>query len=232
MLVRYSIFSAASGAFGGVVASRGRAGPYIRTRVRPTNPTSPAQVEVRVIFANLSIEWSNITQGQRDAWTTYATNVPATNAFGDPLILTGHQAYIRSNAPRLQAGLSRVDNGPTVFAAPLLSKVIVTPNSDPSRQLESFFPVDDPWETEVGAAYLIYCTRQNIGTVEYRRNPYRFAGAFLAFPEVPQPLSVSITAPFALTDNLSNHVFVRYFIVRADGRVSSPVHERRLIGTT
>lgn len=232
MLVRYSIIVAASGSFGGVVASNGRSGPYIRARVRPTNPGSPSQVNVRTIFTNLSIRWSLLTQDQRDAWTTYAINVPGTNRLGDPLTLTGHQMYIRSNVPRVQAGLAQVDDGPTIFAAPILTQVFVNPNQDGPQLLESFIPVNDPWATEVGAAYLIYATRQSAETVVYRRNPYRFAGAFLAPFDPPPPRVADIPVPFTITANLVNHVFVKYFIVRADGRMSAPVHERRLIKAT
>lgn len=232
MLVRYSLLADASGSFGGLTASHGRSGQTIRARVRPTNPGSASQVQIRTIFTNLSIGWSTLTDDQRDAWTTYAINVPTRNRLGDPLTLTGHQMYIRNNAPRLQAGLSRVDDGPTVFTAPILTKVFVNANGDPTGLLESFFPVVDPWATEVGAAYLIYCTRQQAGTVRYRRVPYRFAGAFLGLPVPPVPLQALIPAPFAMTDNLVNHVFVRYFIIRADGRISAPVHERRPITTT
>ena len=232
MLVRYSLISDASGSFGGLVASHNRSGQYIRTRVRPTNPSSPAQVEVRVIFGNLAITWSTLTDDQRDAWTTYAINVPVTNRLGDPLTLTGHQMFVRNNAARIQAGLDRIDDGPTTFSTALLTKVFVNPNQQPINLLESFFPVVDPWATDIGAAFLIYATRQGSGTVLYRRNPYRFAGSFIGRETPPVPLQALIPAPFELNDNGSNHVFVRYFVVLSDGRMSPPVHERRLIKTT
>ena len=232
MLVRYSVIADASGSLGGIVASHNRSGQYLRARVRPTNPSSPAQVEVRVIFGNLSITWSTLTDDQRDAWTTYAINVPVTNRLGDPLTLTGHQMYLRNNTARIQAGLDRIDDGPTTFSTALLTKVLVNPNQQPTNLLESFFPVVDPWFTDPGAAYLIYATRQSSGTVRYRRNSYRFAGAALAPIDPPVPQSLNIPAPFQMNDNASNHVFVRYFVVLSDGRMSPPVHERRLIKTT
>lgn len=225
MLVRYSMLADASGSIGGLVASHNRAGQYLRTRVRPTNPSSPAQVQVRTIFANLSTAWATLTDDQRDTWVTYALNVPVTGVFGEPLKLTGHTMFVRSNAARQQAGLARIDNGPTIFAAPILSKVFVNANQQPVNLLETFIPTNDPWATEVGAAFLIYCTRQASGTVQYRRNPYRFAGATLAPFDPPPPRLSLIPAPFTMNDNGSNSVFVRYFIVRADGRMSAPVHE-------
>lgn len=232
MLIRYSILTAASGSLGGITASHGRSGQYARARTVPVDPASPFQNQVRIIFGNLSIAWKTLTNAQRSSWATYAANVPVRNRLGNTIFLTGHTTYIRNNAARIQAGLSRIDDGPTVFAAAVLTKVFVNPNGPPGL-LESFFPVVDPWFTETGAAFLIYATRQNGQTVRFRRNPYRFAGAVLAPIEPAVPRVLIVPAPFALDDNFSNSIFVRYFIVTADGRMSPPVSEGpRLIKTT
>ena len=219
MLVRYSVLADASGSFGGLVASHGRSGQYIRARVRPTNPSSPAQVAVRTIFANLSSAWAMLTNAQRDAWVTYATNVPATNALGDPLILTGHQMYIRSNAARVQAGLARVDDGPTVFAGDSYTSLNFIPNSG-TQLIETNFDNTDPWANEVGGALLAYTSRQVSVTRRYFNGPYRFAGVVLGAVSPPEPSTEGLLqTPFAL--NLGNFVFARLFTVRADGRLST-----------
>lgn len=219
MRVRYSVLADASGSFGGLVASHNRAGQYLRTRVRPTNPSSPAQVQVRTIFANLATAWATLTDAQRDAWATYAINVPITGVFGEPLVLTGHQMFIRSNAVRLQVGLPRVDDGPTIFSA--VEIPFLFPNANAAGPgIELFIFEEFPWTSEAGAALVVYNTRQQAGTVRYRRVPYRFASA--AFgpldPAGPQPFDS--LSPFAFTDNGSNVVFGKYFVLRADGRMS------------
>lgn len=220
MRVRYSVLADASGSFGGLVASHNRAGQYLRTRVRPTNPSSPAQIRIRTIFANLATAWATLTDDQRDAWVTYAHNVPVTGVFGEPLTLTGHQMFVRSNAARMQAGLDRVDDAPTLFSAVPIPHYFPNPNVS-SMAIEFWIPSADPWTAEAGAAMLVYVTRQAAGTVRYRRTPYRFAGAFPGPLAPPPPRPLDMPTPFAMTDNGSNVVFVKYFIVRADGRMSA-----------
>ncbi len=49
------------------------------------------------------------------AWNTYGANTPVLDNQGTPINLTGQNHYVRSNSPRLQAGLARVDAAPTIF---------------------------------------------------------------------------------------------------------------------
>ncbi len=221
MRVRYSLLSDASGSFGGLVASHGRAGQFIRARVRPTNPSSLKQVEVRTIFGNLSTAWAGLTDDRRDAWVTYANNVPVTGVFGDPFNLTGHQAFIRANAARLQAGLTRVDDGPTTFSGVELSPITYVPAAA-AGAIFTTINVADPYTSTVGAALLIYVTRQGSGTVRYRRVPYHFtAGPFIApFPPIPDSFAFGGVGAFDF--NGSNSIFIRSLVVMPDGRVSAP----------
>ncbi len=218
MKVRYSILADASGSLGGLVASHNRGGQYLRARVVPTNPSSGPQVEMRTIFGNLSTAWQTLTQTQRDAWTTYAINVPITDSMGDPLTLTGQQMYVRNNSARIQAGLLRIDDGPTVFALDSLSPVTINPTA--AADLYSVvFTEADAWVAEDAAGLLIYGSRELADTINFFKGPYRFQGIIegdLAVP--PTSPDVSITSLFSLT--VGNVIFNRALSVRADGRIS------------
>ena len=231
MLVRYSILAAASGSAGGNTASHGRSGQYLRARTVPTDPASPFQNQIRIIFGNISISWRSLTTAQRAAWATYAANVPVRNRLGDTIFLTGHTMYIRNNAARLQAGLDRVDDGPTIFSAVEIPDY--APSTKPLKPSLTFdLFADAPWMNDPGAAMLVYATRQASGTTRYRRTPYRFAGAVIAIVAPPAPRAIDVDVPFALTDNGFNILFVKYLIVRADGRLSAPRETGSLLITT
>lgn len=219
MKVRFSILSDASGSMGGITASRNRGGQYLRARVVPTNPGSGAQVEMRTIFGNLSSAWQTLTDDQREAWATYAINVPITDALGDPLTLTGQQQYVRCNSARLQAGLARVDDGPTIFALDSLSLVKVAPTAAADLYTTTFEETDD-WVGEDAAGLLIYGSRELAPTINFFKGPYRFTGIIAGDATTP-PTSpdVSITSLFALTEG--NVIFNRCLSVRADGRISA-----------
>lgn len=219
MKVRYSILADASGSLGGLVASHNRGGQYLRGRVVPTNPSSGPQVEMRTIFGNLASAWQTLTDAQREAWTTYAINVPITDSMGDPLTLTGQQMYVRCNSARVQAGLARVDDGPVVFALDSLQPVAVS-GSAAADQYTVTFEATDAWVDEDDAALLIYGSRELADTINFFKGPYRFQGLIagdLALP--PTSPDTSITSLFALTEG--NVLFNRALSVRADGRISA-----------
>lgn len=121
-----SIAGAISGSLGGLTASRNRGGQYFRKRSMPTNPNSNHQQAVRTAFGGLVQAWANILDAtQRQGWKDYALNTPRVDTLGQPLTLTGQQAYIGSNTAKMQAQIlgltdadvpiARVDDAPTVF---------------------------------------------------------------------------------------------------------------------
>ena len=218
MKVRYSILADASGSLGGLVASHNRGGQYLRGRVVPTNPSSGPQVEMRTIFGNLASAWQTLTLAQREAWTTYAINVPVTDSMGDPLTLTGQQMYVRNNSARIQAGLARVDDGPVIFSLDSLSPVSIVPSAAADNYSVTFEETD-AWVPEVGAGLLIYGSRELADTINFFKGPYRFQGIIIGAVVPPTSPDTSITSLFGLT--LDNVIFNRALSVRADGRISA-----------
>jgi hypothetical protein len=111
-----SLGGAYSGSFGGLTASHNRGGQYLRRRSVPTNPNTVRQQIIRSIFGGLVQSWTSaLTEPERQAWRDYAAGTPATDTLGQELILTGQQAYIRSNTARQLAGLAVVEAAPTIF---------------------------------------------------------------------------------------------------------------------
>ncbi len=219
MLFKSGVISSASGSFGGLTASRNRGGMYFRARAIPVNPSTGLQVALRTIFGNLASAWQILTEPQRDAWTTYANNVQVINRLGDPITLTGQQMFIRCNTPRMQAGMARIDDGPTIFSLDALSPVTAQP-TEASQILGITFEETDAWVGEDDAGLLVYGSDQKSDTVNYFKGPYRFANVIPGDGTVP-PTSpfTSIINPFALT--VDNHHFTRVLSVRADGRISA-----------
>ncbi len=104
-----------SGTLGGIVASHNRFGSYFRLHVIPTDPNTGRQQTVRTFFSTAVIAWGVLTSAQRTGWNVWAANTPFTDVIGNPIFLTGQNAYIRQAVPRLQAGLGLITDAPTVF---------------------------------------------------------------------------------------------------------------------
>lgn len=204
---------------GALTASHNRAGPYFRLKGVPVNPNSPAQVEIRTFFGQLSTLWASLTSEQRLAWETYAENVPTTGSGGDPLVLTGQNMYIRSNTMRLQAGVLRIDDAPTLFSLATLSAIRIAPSAATGAINITYNDVDDKWDKLDGGALAVYVSRQQSPTINFFRGPYRFAGAVLGNTVTPPPSpDTAIASQFAMSEG--NTIFTRFVATDPDGRLS------------
>lgn len=92
-----AIIVAGSGKIGGHVASRNRAGAYIRTKVTPVNPSTSSQLTVRQRLTNFSQAWRGLTEAQRAAWNAAVSAYARTDVFGDLKNPTGFNLYQRLN---------------------------------------------------------------------------------------------------------------------------------------
>ena len=220
MLWKSQLFSTRSGRMGGTVAAHNRGGQYLRALVTPVNPNTALQQAVRTIFANLAQQWALLTDLQRDAWDDYAANVPVTNRVGDTINLTGFNMYQRSNVPREQVGLPRVDDGPTDFTLPALGTVSWTAVDAVGLLIASVvFDEMEAWVAEDGAALLVNVGRQQSPTINFFKGPFNSQMPILgdlAFPPT-SPAAIITTIP-ATTGNA---IFAHFRVTRADGRLST-----------
>lgn len=213
------VIAGASGSIGGQTFSRNKFGQYIRLRAVPTNPNTPAQNQVRSWLAQLSSLWgTTLTAAQRAAWATYAENVQLLDALGQPINLTGFNHYIRSNLPRLQATLPRVDDGPVVYdlgdyTQPTVSNALATGDT-----FDVSFSDADAWANEDDAAMLAFGSRQQAPSINYYTGPYLFAIGIEGDSTTPPTSPATVGNPFAL--DAGNVVHVRFRVSRADGRLT------------
>lgn len=219
MIFKSAIITQGSGSIGGMTFSHNRGGPYIRARATPTNPNTVYQQAVRAAMSQLSVLWQTIlTAPQRTAWAAYAENVPVKNALGDNIFLTALNHYIRSNVPRIQTALPRVDDAPVIFN--------LGPYTQPSFAIDAAsdevdvsFTDTDEWANEDDAAMIVYGSIPKDETINYFKGPYRFLdnidGDGVTAPTSP--------AAIALTQAIvaGQRNFFRIVVSRADGRLSA-----------
>lgn len=219
MIYKSALMTQASGSMGGITASHNRGGQYFRARVIPVNPGTEWQAAVRIAMAELSNSWlEKLTAVQRDAWDTYAENVPVVNRLGEPISLTGFNHFLRSNIARNQGGGTFLDDAPTTFnlgtfTAPTLTVTELT------QATTLTFDNTDAWANENDSHMLAYVSRPQGLTIHYFKGPYRYSGKIdgdaITPPTSPAPLATLF--PFSVGQKL--FAFVR--VTRADGRYSA-----------
>lgn len=107
MLIRFGLGGQLSGSAGGLTAAHNRYGQYVRNRSVPVNPNSLLQQNSRMAFTAASLSWGQaLSASQREAWNAYAAETPVLNRLGETVIPTGQAMYMRTNAFRIQLGLT------------------------------------------------------------------------------------------------------------------------------
>lgn len=227
MKFKSALVTAVSGSIGGATFAHNQGGMYVRARATPTNPNTSFQQIIRNLMSQITSAWQNtLTQAQRDAWEVYASNVPLTDKFGDPRYTSGIAHYVRSNVPRLQGGLARIDVGPTVYSLPTLTPPVPTVSAA-TDQSSTAYDNTDAWATEAGGALLIWISRPQSPSIIYFKGPYRYAG--LAPGAASPPTSPQVVdTPFAVEQD--QLLFHKYAAVRADGRLSAPFRVVATVG--
>lgn len=106
------------GKIGGHVASKNRAGAYLRTKVTPSNPNTVAQVRARSILASLSQMWQTLTESQRSGWNDAVKEWGTTDIFGDIKKPSGINLFVKLNANLISVGLAQVLDVPAKSEVP------------------------------------------------------------------------------------------------------------------
>lgn len=111
-----TLFTEASGKVGNIVASKGHAGQYFRSKVKPANPKSLAQTNVRAAFGTNSKAYSGLTEAQRNGWAGLGAQMTVTNPLGQKSTLTGAQAYASINGTLATVGAPAISDSPSAPA--------------------------------------------------------------------------------------------------------------------
>lgn len=220
MKIKSQLVTEASGSIGGITASHNRGGMYFRGRVIPVNPGTPQQAVIRSHMSQLTSLWLNaLTAAQRAAWDTYAENTYIPDALGEPRNIGGLGHYVRSNIPRLQAALARVDDAPTIWNLGDFTAPSITSFSEASQELTLAFNVGDDWVDEDEAAMLVYISRPRNASINYFKGPYRFADLIAGDSTTPPTSPATIAAPFPFV--AGQRLFAKINVTRADGRYAA-----------
>jgi len=113
MRVKYgSIITDGSGKLGGHVASKGRSGSVIRTKVTGTNPRTTAQNSTRALLGSLAAGWSSLTEEQRQSFDSAVDKFKSTDIFGDVHNPSGYNLYIKLNFNLISSGAAPITSAP------------------------------------------------------------------------------------------------------------------------
>jgi hypothetical protein len=97
MPMRYvsPLISAARNKIGGLVYAANPSGQYVRAKVIPAQPRTPAQQAGRARFAAIAASWKSLDQTVRVAWNSYAEGVYQRDSLGQRVSICGYNQFVR-----------------------------------------------------------------------------------------------------------------------------------------
>ena len=218
-LIEYISTTFPAGSTNGYTTYRNGGQIAMRARAYPVRVTSARAQQVRNIISQLSIFWeSPLTDAQRIAWGNYAFNTALTDAWGHPRYIRGYAHYMRSNRPRLQFGLSRIDNGPTTAGLPTFTLYGFGLNAN-ATTVSVYFEPTDSWVTTNGAHLLLWASYLTRATTQ------RPTETFTPFATITgsstSPPSSPATFPlYPSPGHTSGRTWLRASLSLPDGRLS------------
>lgn len=112
-LIKFSgIIAEARGSLAGTVFSRNTAGSYMRQKVSPVQPRTPAQSLVRTLLTAVAQAWRGLSEANRLAWNTVAETFSNVNVYGDNVPLTGFGLHSKLNRNRQEIDESLLTEPP------------------------------------------------------------------------------------------------------------------------
>lgn len=152
-LVQYGpIVSDARKKIGGIVATKGHAGNFMRKKVSPIQPRTQAQRNVRADFTANSKAWSQLTQTNIAGWNALAKATPKKDRFGNTVTLTGLQLYQSLSRNLTTVGQPPVATPPATLTASTPGTLTIVSTSGGSPAL-TVTPTNYPAATESAAIF-------------------------------------------------------------------------------
>ena len=187
----------------GSVFSKNTFANYVRNKVTPVNPATPAQSLVRSRFTGLSQDWRGLTQAQRNAWNQGAQAFSHTNIFGNNVPLTGFNLFKQLNQNLLAAGNAQIDDIPTVsdvFA--FLTNILSADTTGGTLDL-TFTPA-----IPGGTSVIVYATPGVSAGINFVKSEFRQIRVLGAGDISPIDLTTEYTVVFGALPTVGQKVFI------------------------
>jgi hypothetical protein len=220
-----SIIVDGRGKIGGHVASKNRAGSYMRTKVTPVNGRTAAQVLSRQRLGTLSAAWAGLTDAVRLSWNNAVGLWKKTDVFGDLRNPSGFNLYQKLNNNLAQIGVAAITNPPLPAAIGAWTTFSFVPDNTGTMVL-TFAATPVP----AGFAVLIDGTAPMSPGITNANARFRRVIKLAAAVATGEDLQVAYVAKFGTIAPIGNRITLRAkYINIATGQVGLPVQATAVI---
>lgn len=212
-----AVVVAGSGKLGGHVASRNLGGAYFRTRVKPLNPQTPAQIAQRYQMSLYSKNWNTLTAAEQAAWNAYAAVTPLRDRLGNSITVSGKNLYIQCNINLALIGGSAITTPPSPAVLSEITGLNVaslTVSAATIGWTSGAIPAGENW--------VVRATRPVNAGVSYVKNQYRIIAVLAPAATSPANIFTAYSAKFGAPVSGQKIFFSIQQIDNAGGLVGVP----------
>lgn len=222
-----AIIVAGSGKIGGHVASRNRAGAYLRTKVTPVNPSTTAQAGARNRLAGISQGWRGLTAAQRASWNQAVGDFAKTDIFGDLKNPSGFNLYQRLNNNLLNIGQAAITSPPLPVAVDYFTSLSFT--AEDGTVAESLDITFAP-AIEADHSVKVFATPPVSAGVNFVKSEYRQIGVLTDADTSVLDYLAEYQAKFGSTGNAGQKIFIKLVQVEeASGLEGTPLEASAIV---
>jgi len=206
------------GKIGGHVASKNRAGAYMRTKVTPVNAQTSFQNSIRNRFTSLSQAWRGLTEANRIAWNAAVAAFARTDIFGDLHNPTGFNLHQRLNNNLLIISETAITTPPLPIA---VEEVVL-------NSLAIAEAADTMVATMAGAVpaltnVKVYATAPMSAGISFVKSEYRLIDVLAPAALAAADIKAAYVAKFGSIGLEGQKVFVKMIAVaQTTGQVGTP----------
>lgn len=229
MIYHPTLITNLSGRLGTSVYARKGRTFYARNLGNPNpNPPTTEQDTIRAALEDCHDGWVALSEAQRTSWRDYSARTLRPSRIGHLRPIGGYAEYCRCNVLRAQALLQLgttiilTDDPPADGAVSIPLPFPTALSTDGNHRLEVTYPDAHPLYAAAGAYLLVYASPPQEPTINWYRSPMTLVAALNpAFEPSPALISGGVSPPPAT----GQHVFIKYRLSSADGRLSEPYYD-------
>ncbi len=212
---------------GGHVASKNRAGAYLRTKVTPVNPRSAGQSGARSRLASMAQAWRGLTASERQSWIAAVNDFKKSDIFGDIKVPSGFNLFVKLNTNLLLSG-NPINNTAPAFVNPgNVTSFALTATESGHVLTGVIIPATDP----SGSVLCARATPQLSAGKSFVKSEFRVISTGVTNTTGAIDLALAYSAKFGDISDVGSKVFVElFYLSEATGITGRPFQANAIVG--
>jgi len=210
---------AGRGKIGGHVASRNRAGAYLRTKVTPVNPATIYQIGVRNRLAGISTDWRGLSAAERIAWNDAVADYAKTDVFGDIRNPSGFNLHQKLNNNLVNVAQAQITAPPLPEAVDAFTSCSLAADFTLQTVTLTYAPA-----VAADHSALVYFTPAISPGITFVKSEFRQTHVMIAANASPYSIENEYIAKFGAVGAVGMKIFVQLVQINwATGQAGIPI---------